>query len=72
DDRGGGRDRYDRDDRGGGRDRYDRPPVVDEDADTQLSDEVGDEVQVTSIPVASDEPEVPAEDATEEVSEESH
>jgi small subunit ribosomal protein S6 len=75
DDRGGGRDRYgrdDRDDRGGGRDRYDRPPVVDEDAATELSDEVDDEVQVASIPVASDEPEGLAEDAAEEVSEESH
>jgi small subunit ribosomal protein S6 len=75
DDRGGGRDRYgrdDRDDRGGGRDRYDRPPVVDEDAATELSDEVDDEVQVASIPVASDAPEGLAEDAAEEVSEESH
>jgi small subunit ribosomal protein S6 len=72
DDRGGGRDRYDRDDRGGGRDRYDRPPMVEEDTDTELSDEVDDEVQVVSIPVASDEPAAPAEDAAEEVSEESH
>jgi len=70
DDRGGGRDRYDRDDRGGSRDRYDRSPVVD--ADTELSDEVDDEVQVASIPVASNDPEAPAEDATDEVSEESH
>jgi hypothetical protein len=46
--------------------------VVDEDAATELSDEVDDEVQVASIPVASDEPERLAEDAAEEVSEESH
>jgi small subunit ribosomal protein S6 len=70
DDRGGGR--YDRDDRGGGRYRDDRPPVVDADADDERDDEVDDEVQVTSIPVASDGPEAPAEDAADEISEESH
>jgi hypothetical protein len=46
--------------------------MVEEDTDTELSDEVDDEVQVVSIPVASDEPAAPAEDAAEEVSEESH
>jgi hypothetical protein len=49
---------------------------VDEDVDTELSNEVDaevdNEVQVASIRVASDEPEAPAEDAAEEVSEESH
>ena len=70
DDRGGGR--YDRDDRGGSRYRDDRPPVVDADAGDERDDEVDDEVQVASIPVASDEPEAPAEDAAEEISEESH
>ena len=70
DDRGGGR--YDRDDRGGGRYRDDRPPVVDADADDVDAEEADDEVQVASIPVASDEPEALVEDAAEEVSEESH
>ena len=70
DDRGGSR--YDRDDRGGGRYRDDRPPVVDADADDVDDDEADDEVQVASIPVASDDPEARVEDAAEEVSEESH
>jgi small subunit ribosomal protein S6 len=69
DDRGGGR--YDRDDRGGGRYRDDRPPVVDADADV-VDDEADDEVQVASLPVASDDPDALVEDAAEEVSEESH
>jgi small subunit ribosomal protein S6 len=64
--------RYDRDDRGGGRYRDDRPPVVDADADDVDDDEADDEVQVASIPVASDDPEARVEDAAEEVSEESH
>ncbi|HEY7711157.1 MAG TPA: 30S ribosomal protein S6 [Candidatus Entotheonella sp.] len=69
DDRGGGR--YDRDDRGGGRYRDDRPPVVDADAD-DVDDEADDEVQVASLPVASNDPDALVEDAAEEVSEESH
>ena len=64
--------RYDRDDRGRGRDRDDRPPVLDEDAELDLSDEIDDDIQVASIPLASDEPDMPDEDAAEEVSEESH
>ena len=64
--------RYDRDDRGGGRYRDDRPPVVDADADDVDDDEADDEVQVASIPVASDGPDTLDEDADEEVSEESH
>jgi small subunit ribosomal protein S6 len=70
DDRGGGR--YDRDDRGGSRYRDDRPPVVHADVDDESDDEMDDEVQVASLPVASDEPDALVEDAAEEVSEESH
>jgi hypothetical protein len=44
---------------------------VDADAD-DVDDEADDEVQVASLPVASNDPDALVEDAAEEVSEESH